>query len=54
MRLENKKFILKNIKTLTVKVIEDFIYSKGYKPLRWAVVDIQNEEFIIEAACFKE
>ena len=53
MLLENKKFVLKDIKTLTIKVIEDFINSKGYQPLRWAVVDIKNEEFVVEATCFK-
>ena len=46
MILENKKFV---IKKKNVKAIEDFIKSKGYKPVRWAIIKAENGNFTIEA-----
>jgi len=53
MQLENKKFVLKNIKKITVEFIESFILNKGYKPLRWAVVKAKSGDITIEAACIR-
>ncbi|HSA07473.1 MAG TPA: hypothetical protein P5556_09865 [Candidatus Gastranaerophilales bacterium] len=53
MRLENKKFIIENLKDLTVEMIEKFIIDMGFKPLRWAVVKIEDEKLTIESCCVK-
>jgi len=53
MQLENKKFVLENLKETTVDAIENFIMNLGYIPLRWSVVKVESSRLIIESSCIK-
>lgn len=54
MKLENKNFIFENIKTLTVKTIENLILNSGYIPLRWAIIHVENNKLTVESSCIKK
>jgi hypothetical protein len=49
MQLLRKKFVLESLDNITVDFIEKFIEGLGYKPLRWAVVERKENQFIIDA-----
>ena len=40
--------------TITVEYVEDFIAKSGFKPLRWAIVKIENKKLLIDAVVLKE
>ena len=44
---------LKDVDGKTVELIEKFIIDMGFKPLRWAVVKIEDEKLTIESCCVK-
>ena len=49
MQLFRKTFVLENIKNINVDFIEKFIEGLGFKPLRWAVVEVKENKFTVEA-----
>ena len=49
MKLLRKNFILEGLENIKVDFIEKFIESFGFKPLRWAVVKVKEDKFIVEA-----
>lgn len=55
MQLFRKTFVLENIKNINTGFIENFIETTGFKPLRWAVVAIEEKEnkFSVEAVIIK-
>ena len=53
MILLRKNFVLECLQNLTVDFVENFIESMGFKPLRWAVVEIRDEKYVIDAVVIK-
>jgi len=53
MQLLKKTFILENLKNIKVDFIEDFIEKSGFSPLRWAVVEVKENKFTVEAVVVK-
>jgi len=49
MRLIKKTFILEGLKNIKVDFIEDFIKAQSFQPLRWAVVEVKENKFTVEA-----
>lgn len=49
MKLLNKIFELKSQKPINSQDIELYIISKGYEPLRWAIVKAESNNLIVEA-----
>ena len=49
MNLLRKSFILDKTENMSVGSIEEFIEKSGFKPLRWAVTEIKDEKFTVEA-----
>jgi len=49
MQLFRKTFVLENIKNINVDFIENFIEDLGLKPLRWAIVEVEENKFTFEA-----
>lgn len=53
MKLLKKTFILEDLENIKVDFIENFINKTGVKPLRWAVVEIKENNFTVEAVIIK-
>jgi len=49
MQLQRKTFILEGLENINVDFIEKFIEGLGFKPLRWAVVEVKENKFTVEA-----
>lgn len=54
MRLLKKSFILEGLENLSVEFIENFIEKMGFKPLRWAVVEVKDNNFTVDSVIIKE
>lgn len=53
MTLLRKNFILEGLENITIEFIENFIKNIGFKPLRWAVVEIKENTFTVDATIIK-
>lgn len=49
MQMHRKTFVLEGLKNINVDFIEKFIESLDFKPLRWAVVEVNEDKFTVEA-----
>lgn len=49
MRLFRKTLTFEGLENLNVDFIEKFIREMGLQPLRWAVVEIKENKFSVEA-----
>lgn len=49
MRLFRKTLTFEGLENLNVDFIEKFIEEMGFQPLRWAVVEIKENKFNVEA-----
>lgn len=54
MKLFGKRFTLNGLENISAKFIENFIESLGFKPLRYAVVKIKDDEFTVDSVVIKE
>jgi hypothetical protein len=54
MQVQRKNFILEGLENLTVEFIENFMKTMGFAPLRWAVVEIKENNFSVEAVVIKK
>lgn len=49
MNLVRKIFTLEKAENITVDFIENFIKGAGFEPLRWAIVEIKENKFVVDA-----
>ncbi len=49
MQIIQKTFVLDYTKKIRADFIENYIKNAGFMPLRWAIVEIKENKFIIEA-----
>lgn len=54
MQILRKNFVFEGLENITVEFIEKFIENLGFIPLRWAVVEIKENNFSVEAVIVKE
>jgi len=50
MKIINKQFKFAKTSPLTVENIENLIKAAGFIPLRWAIVKVEEDFFLIDAA----
>jgi len=49
MQLFRKTFVLEGLQNINVYFIEKFIEGLGFNPLRWAIVEVKEDKFTVEA-----
>ena len=49
MQLQRKTFVLEGLENINVSFIEKFIETMGFRPLRWAMVEVKGNKFTVEA-----
>jgi len=54
MKLLRKVFNIEKTENLTVELVENFMISLGFTPLRWAVVKIEADKYIIDSVIVKK
>ncbi len=53
MKLEIKHFTLENNNDLTADYIEQNIKEQGYTPLRWAIVETNQKNILLDTVVIK-
>ena len=54
MEIIDRQYIIKKCDDLSSEYIENHIFKPGFEPLRWAIVNVDNGYYVIDAVVIQK